>query len=72
MIGLTPRELEVVTLMLDGWSNAEIADALETSVGTIKAHVRSIYLRLGLNKVAVWAPKGKRLVSLEALRGARR
>lgn len=71
MTNLTPREREIVSLMLRGLSNPEIADALACSVGTIKAHVRSIYRALELDKTAVWAPRGKRLVSLVVLRGAR-
>lgn len=68
MTKLTPRELEVVTLLLDGWTNAQIGDALQISVGTVKAHVRSIYRALELDKTAVWAPKGKRCVDLDGLR----
>lgn len=62
---LTPREAEVLTLMKDGWSNREIADALQCSLGTIKAHVRSIYRELKPQARRVWAPKGSRLVELD-------
>lgn len=65
MSKLTPRELEVVTLLLDGWSNKEIADGLHVATATIKSHVRNIYRVLGLKKTGVWAPRGKRCVSLQ-------
>jgi DNA-binding NarL/FixJ family response regulator len=43
---LTRRELEVVRLMAAGLSNAEIADALRLSEGTVKNHVSSILGKL--------------------------
>lgn len=45
---LSPRELEVLTLLVDGLSNQEIADKLIISLATAKTHVRNI-----LNKLAV-------------------
>lgn len=63
---LTPRELEVLTLMKEGFTNRDIADALECSIGTVKTHVRSIYREYGV-KSAAWAPKGERCVKLERL-----
>ena len=42
----TDREAEVATLMADGRSNAEIADALSLSVFTVKNHVSSILMKL--------------------------
>ena len=41
-ISLTEREMEVLKLLVQGKSNAEIADALIVSVHTAKAHVCSI------------------------------
>jgi len=46
---LSKRELEVLRLISDGLSNAEIADTLYLSVGTVKAHTRSIFSKLGVN-----------------------
>ncbi len=45
---LSPRELEVLKLIVDGLSNQEIADKLIISLATAKTHVRNI-----LNKLAV-------------------
>jgi DNA-binding NarL/FixJ family response regulator len=45
---LSPRELEVLALLVDGLSNQEIADKLIISLATAKTHVRNI-----LNKLAV-------------------
>jgi len=45
---LSPRELEVLGLLVDGLSNQEIADKLVISLATAKTHVRNI-----LNKLAV-------------------
>ncbi|MHB8625602.1 MAG: LuxR C-terminal-related transcriptional regulator [Aggregatilineales bacterium] len=46
---LSSRELEVLRLIADGLANAEIAAKLFLTTGTIKAHTRSIYNKLGVN-----------------------
>lgn len=45
---LTKRELEVLRLMAGGYSNREIADALDASEGTVKNHVSSILSKMGV------------------------
>jgi NarL family two-component system response regulator LiaR len=45
---LSPREIEVLTLLVEGFSNQQIADKLIISLPTAKTHVRNI-----LNKLAV-------------------
>ncbi len=44
--GLTPREVDVLRLVVDGHSNQEIADALYITHRTARAHVASILTKL--------------------------
>ncbi|TDW18572.1 response regulator [Kribbella kalugense] len=48
LAALTPRELEVLTLMGHGLSNAEIATNLTLSEATVKTHVARIFAKLTL------------------------
>lgn len=43
---LTVRELEVLQLIVEGYSNIAIATKLYISVGTVKAHVRHVLQKL--------------------------
>jgi len=45
---LTERETHVLRLVAGGYSNREIATALEVSEGTVKNHVSSILAKLGV------------------------
>ena len=45
---LTPRELDVLTLIAKGRSNAEIAKELFISGVTVKSHIGRIFVKLGL------------------------
>ena len=45
---LTPRERDVIALMGEGLSNAEIAQALTLGEGTVKTHVGHIFTKLDL------------------------
>jgi DNA-binding CsgD family transcriptional regulator len=47
-VGLTPREREVITLLSDGLSNAEIARTLYISEKTASVHVSNILRKLGV------------------------
>ena len=44
---LTERELEVLELIVGGCNNAQIAEQLFVTVGTVKTHVRNILNKLG-------------------------
>ncbi|MDZ7956414.1 MAG: response regulator transcription factor [Aulosira sp. DedQUE10] len=57
---LTVRELDVLKLIVDGCSNAQIAEQLYITVGTVKTHVRNI-----LNKLSV---SDRTQVAVRALR----
>ncbi len=55
---LSDRELEVLRLMAQGCSNAQIAETLAISEGTVKNHVTNLYDHLGVHSRAeavVWA-----------------
>ena len=46
--GLTAREVEVLRLLAQGLTSAQIAEQLVISVVTVNFHVRSIYSKLGV------------------------
>jgi two-component system, NarL family, response regulator LiaR len=47
--GLSERELEVLSLLVEGLSNPEIAERLFISANTVKAHMRSLMNKLAAN-----------------------
>jgi len=46
---LSERELEVLRLMAEGYSNREIAEKLIFTVATAKKHAENIYGKLGVH-----------------------
>jgi len=48
-VRLTPREREIVELLLLGCDNAEISRKLNIAPRTVKAHLSRLYLRHGIN-----------------------
>ena len=49
LAGISPREREVLALLLDGMPNKLIARRLEISEKTVKSHLTSIFRRIGVN-----------------------
>ena len=47
---LTPRELEVLTLLREPLSNKEIAQKLNISYATVRRHTINLYGKLGINR----------------------
>lgn len=58
-IGLSPRETEVLSFLVRGESNKEIARALDLQVVTVKLHVRGICKKLGAKNRTHAAMKAK-------------
>jgi DNA-binding NarL/FixJ family response regulator len=59
-IALTDREQEVLLLVRDGLANKQIARRLAISERTVKAHLTSVFQRLGVSdrtQAALWAEK---------------
>ena len=46
---LSPRELEVLSLLAQGLSNRSIAEQMVVSLNTVKAHTRRLYEKLDVN-----------------------
>ena len=51
--GLTPREREILTLLVSGQSNKEIARTLDLQEITVKFHVRNIFRKLNVDRKSV-------------------
>ena len=55
---LTEREIEVLRLLVRGWTNAAVAEALSVSERTVRFHVTNICSKLGVdtrNEAIAWA-----------------
>jgi DNA-binding NarL/FixJ family response regulator len=46
--GLTGREAEVLALVAEGLSNAEIAGRLQVSMATVKTHINNLFAKTGV------------------------
>ncbi len=66
---LTPREIEVLTLVADGYTSQEIAEHLILSIKTVQVHRTHITEKLGLHTIAhlVRFALRHRLVELEGV-----
>jgi DNA-binding CsgD family transcriptional regulator len=48
MLGLTPREAEIVALVAAGSTNKDVARRLRIASGTVKKHLDNVYTKLGV------------------------
>ena len=60
-LGLSKRELEVLQLLSEGLSNAEIAERLFVSLNTVKTHTSKIFEKLEVKRRTQAVEVGKRL-----------
>ena len=49
-IKVTPRDHQVLSLLVQGCSNKEIAGQLHISPRTVKQHLRTLFLRAGIRE----------------------
>ena len=49
-IKITPRDEQVLKLLVQGCSNKEIASVLNISPRTVKQHLRTLFLRAGIRE----------------------
>jgi len=49
-IKVTPRDQQVLSLLVQGCSNKEIAGELNISPRTVKQHLRTLFLRAGIRE----------------------
>ena len=60
-LGITPRELEILTLIAQGLSNREIATRLFVSENTVKTHCSRAFDKLGARRRTQAVKLGKQL-----------
>lgn len=60
-LGLTQKELQVLSLLAEGGSNAEIAKELFVSTSTVKTHLIHIYQKLEVSRRTEAIKKGRAL-----------
>lgn len=60
---LTPRQRDVLKLIVQGFSNKEIARKLHLGEGTVKIHMAALFRNLGVRNRAAAAAAGSRLIT---------
>ena len=60
-LGITPRELEILSLVAQGLSNREIAERLFVSENTVKTHCSRAFDKLGARRRTQAVQMGKQL-----------
>ena len=65
---LTPRQIQVLNLLMNGNSNKAIAKTLDLSEGTVKIHCMAIFKQLGVNNRTQAAVRAEQIMpQLEAM-----
>ena len=61
-MGLTPRELEIISKVIQGFSNPDICEKLSISRATLKTHLYHVYQKVeNLGKVPDYLPTRRRV-----------
>jgi ATP/maltotriose-dependent transcriptional regulator MalT len=60
-LGLSSREMEVLELIAQGFSNQEIADRLFLSLPTVKTHSSNLFLKLDVKRRTQAIEKARQL-----------
>ena len=60
-LGLTEREMEVLVLISEGFSNVEIGEKLFLSENTIKTHVSNLFVKLDVKRRTQAVTRAKEL-----------
>ncbi len=58
---LTPREVEILTLVGEGLSNAEIGHRLSLVEGSVKWHLQRIYDKIGTRRRLIAVDRARRM-----------
>ncbi|MEQ8307603.1 MAG: response regulator transcription factor [Hoeflea sp.] len=58
---LTPRQIEIMQIIVDGGTNRDVAGRLNISENTVKTHLRQIFQVLGVNKRTACISKARSL-----------
>tara|TARA_R110000868_G_scaffold56546_7_gene175022 strand:+ start:2938 stop:3621 length:684 start_codon:yes stop_codon:yes gene_type:complete len=56
-----PRQLEVLQLIAEGYSNKRISDVLNISENTVKTHIQAIFRQLGVSRRTACVSKARSL-----------
>jgi len=62
---LTPRQRDVLELLVKGQSNKEIARTLDLGEGTVKIHLAALFRNLGVRNRATAAVAGAQLIGTQ-------
>ncbi|NLO41263.1 MAG: hypothetical protein GX115_17590 [Ruminiclostridium sp.] len=64
-VKLSKQQRHILTLLAQGYKNAEIVDMTGLTINTIKAHTKQVYLKLNVNRAADAVLEAKRLGLIE-------